>query len=1212
MFFHDGYHTAMKGIRQWLAGLLAVILLFLAAPAMAETRQSLRVGFYAYDGYHVVNEDGTRGGYGYDLLQLMSRYANVNYEYCGYENNQQENLDMLEKGEIDLVTSIKWTEEMARRFDFSERSIGTASTVLNVKAGNIDVISGDYSTYNGIRIGFLQGSARKEEFEAYSQEKNFTYESVYYDNTQQMAEALQNGEVDALASTSLRVVENEWTIDSFLEAPIYIIVRKGDGETLQLVNHMLDRMEIEELHWRNDLQYKHYGAISSTIPFLTQEERAYLARQKEEGIVYRVLVNPDRYPYSYMQDGKLIGIMVDLFDLIARRAGIDYEWIIPENREDYAMRLQNGETDICIDMTPDYYQAEINGYTITDTYLTAPFSWLRRTDSVGGIKLAAKLVYMAYTPAQFAYDNAYHQIDYHTYDTHEECVESVLNGTADGYCTYTYFAEQLVLNDLSGKLVASIAQAENQFAIGVTRKHDVCLTTILNATVDCIEEWERISIIRSHTSFSQPKYSVVELILKNRQIATIVIMALVTLALLVLLIWEQLRYQKSLKKTISHQGDRLSESLQGMLSVLATAIEYRSSEAGDHVYRISEITRLVLRELTRLCPNEYGMTNEQIDQISQAAVLHDVGKIAVPDHILNKPGKLTPTEFEVIKSHPIKGCELLERIPNLKEEPLYAYAWDICRWHHERWDGRGYPDGLKGNQIPIWAQVAAIADVYDALTNPRAYKEAFSREKAVEMILGGECGQFNPAVLNAFQGVAPMLRSSESNHDQDFRKAPAGRELSTLLITAFHSLLDTTRDMIYLKDVDLVYRAVSPAFAEYFGRRPEEIVCRDDSEILTDEALILRSISESRELLDSGKDQIDCLEVYGERDGLPVYMSASRYLLTDSQGRIMGILGIIRDVTPEFFTKRHHQLEMQKVFVLEKDVFFSVCIDVTSWRIITEKRQSINGLSFPIHDTIGILIQNAGKYIVDRRGSAYSFYKNISANKLSEIYANGQNEMVMEYLRKMNDENNQLRWVRDEIRFLIDPHNGHLCAILTVRDIQEKKEAEMHMIERAERDPLTSLLNRSSISALIPNILAKKNQSTVIHAFFMIDLDNLKQVNDELGHQWGDKCLKETAEILRNNFRASDLIARIGGDEFIVFMRYASSREDVIKKACQLQQQLYRKIGPGPSIQVGGSIGISFYPQNGTTLEELYEKADQAMYRTKWGGKNGISIAKEE
>ena len=129
--------------------------------------------------------------------------------------------------------------------------------------------------------------------------------------------------------------------------------------------------------------------------------------------------------------------------------------------------------------------------------------------------------------------------------------------------------------------------------------------------------------------------------------------------------------------------------MEDMLSLLASAIEFRSSESGDHVKRISSVTRKVIEALTRMYPETYRFTRQQINQIATAAVLHDVGKIAIPDYILNKPGKLTPEEFKLMQQHPVKGCELLERIPNLQNDPLYAYSYDICRWHHERWDGKG-------------------------------------------------------------------------------------------------------------------------------------------------------------------------------------------------------------------------------------------------------------------------------------------------------------------------------------------------------------------------------------------------------------------------------------------------------------------------------------------------------------------------------------------
>ena len=177
--------------------------------------------------------------------------------------------------------------------------------------------------------------------------------------------------------------------------------------------------------------------------------------------------------------------------------------------------------------------------------------------------------------------------------------------------------------------------------------------------------------------------------------------------------------------------------------------------------RIHDITAILLSE-TNFCP---GLSEEEIENIALASVMHDVGKIAIPDYILNKPGKLTPEEFEIIKTHTTQGAQLLERIPQLRENSSYQYAWDIARHHHERWDGKGYPDGLKGDEISPWAQVVSIADVYDALSCKRVYKDAFPREQVVEMIRGGQCGIFNPRLLDCFFSIEGRLAALyDKNH----------------------------------------------------------------------------------------------------------------------------------------------------------------------------------------------------------------------------------------------------------------------------------------------------------------------------------------------------------------------------------------------------------------------------------------------------------------
>ncbi len=218
------------------------------------------------------------------------------------------------------------------------------------------------------------------------------------------------------------------------------------------------------------------------------------------------------------------------------------------------------------------------------------------------------------------------------------------------------------------------------------------------------------------------------------------------------------RKQLSNKVEVQHlqireQEEEIFKLNYAIIETLSTAIEFRSGESGTHVKRISGLTRMLLEELRRMDPAEYAFSDDQIGQIATAAIMHDVGKIAISDVILNKPGKLTDDEYEIMKTHTVKGCEILELIPQYKENMLYRYAYDICRHHHERWDGRGYPDGLKGEEISVWAQVVSIADVFDALTNERVYKAAIPVEEAVTMIHEGKCGTFNPVLMEALNHI---------------------------------------------------------------------------------------------------------------------------------------------------------------------------------------------------------------------------------------------------------------------------------------------------------------------------------------------------------------------------------------------------------------------------------------------------------------------------
>lgn len=212
--------------------------------------------------------------------------------------------------------------------------------------------------------------------------------------------------------------------------------------------------------------------------------------------------------------------------------------------------------------------------------------------------------------------------------------------------------------------------------------------------------------------------------------------------------------QKKLVDLFADQFYEREKNSHMMVDILAHIVEFRNNECGLHVKNVQSYTEILLRCLLKIT-NKYKLSENDIELIKDASAFHDIGKISVPDAILNKPGRFTNEEFNIMKSHSAEGAKMIADLPFYKDEAIVKLSYEIARWHHERWDGRGYPDGLKGDDIPISAQVVSLADVYDALTADRVYKKAYSHEKSMEMILKGECGKFNPLLLEC------LIRSQE-------------------------------------------------------------------------------------------------------------------------------------------------------------------------------------------------------------------------------------------------------------------------------------------------------------------------------------------------------------------------------------------------------------------------------------------------------------------
>ena len=219
---------------------------------------------------------------------------------------------------------------------------------------------------------------------------------------------------------------------------------------------------------------------------------------------------------------------------------------------------------------------------------------------------------------------------------------------------------------------------------------------------------------------------------------------------------EQTAMLRKQYKVLLMQAQKLQSNNIKIVDILGTVVEYRNLESSAHIQRVKNFTRVLAKELAGTYP-EYELNDKKVEKIVSASALHDLGKITIPDSILLKPGKLTDDEFAYMKSHAARGAEILSQIKDVWDDEYGQVVYDICRYHHERYDGRGYPDHLKGEEIPISAQIVSVADVYDALVSESVYRKAVAPEKAFHMIVSGECGLFSPKILVCLRAVRPQF-----------------------------------------------------------------------------------------------------------------------------------------------------------------------------------------------------------------------------------------------------------------------------------------------------------------------------------------------------------------------------------------------------------------------------------------------------------------------
>lgn len=282
---------------------------------------------------------------------------------------------------------------------------------------------------------------------------------------------------------------------------------------------------------------------------------------------------------------------------------------------------------------------------------------------------------------------------------------------------------------------------------------------------------------------------------------------------------ELYRHKLHLEELVKDQSVKLNKSNEIIVDALSSVIESRSLESGQHIFRIRMFTKILLQEMARQ-ESGYHLTHHKIELIASASSMHDIGKIAIPDSILNKPGRLTKDEFEIMKTHTTTGCKILKSLDKMSDKEYLQYAYNICRYHHERFDGNGYPDGLKGDNIPLSAQAVSVADAYDALTTDRVYKSAYSHKKAMDMILHGECGVFNPKILKCLINVQDAFESLSKEYADGSFIYPYDETAATLVPAQADPFLADDRDQLRLTALLKYARCSAVEFdlnTEYFG-----------------------------------------------------------------------------------------------------------------------------------------------------------------------------------------------------------------------------------------------------------------------------------------------------------------------------------------------------------------------------------------------------------
>ena len=657
--------------------------------------------------------------------------------------------------------------------------------------------------------------------------------------------------------------------------------------------------------------------------------------------------------------------------------------------------------------------------------------------------------------------------------------------------------------------------------------------------------------------------------------------------------------QRRMTSIVSNQIYEREKSSKLMINILSHIVEFRNGESGLHVLHIQTITEMLLRQLVQKENNRYALSKEQIRMITTASALHDIGKISIPDEILNKPGRLTAEEFAVIKGHSMAGANMLSELPlDQKEEPLVKTAYEICRWHHERYDGGGYPDGLKGEEIPVSAQVVALADVYDALTSERCYKDAYSHEKAIEMILAGQCGAFNPLMLECLLDISSSLKKkmgykSKERYEQtdlsdiasrfhDFEMDSSEKIVQQLEFERmrYNFLAEGSRNIVFTYTISPPLLTFNQAGCKRSGITEPSFsplqsgVLKD----LVEEQSLKRLI---RKITQATRETPDVTSNLFLTDGKNPchYRCKCRVIWTDGAEKgYTGVVGKLTDITDDYMVMENVREEGLKVLEKDRSAEFSGFYDrFKKCGFSTDGTEAwllLQYLQIP-YDLVRYVDPITNKVIhIEKDGKMWE-----SETACSDIWnclekcSNCISRLSMQTKKRMT----KLEVAGDDpyqvVSMYVEIDGKPCCLEMASRidgdfmpDGYSKDEilssVRIHK-EKVYIDPVTGVYNKRYY-------VEKLSKMDNAAALMFADIKNFKRINENFGHQAGDDVLRQVAGVLRDAAAGKGDVLRYSGDDFVTVFFKATEEElsEIQKEMCGRVEALRFPELPGVQLKL--------------------------------------------